>query len=143
MYYPGTSNCMKDTDTCPGTEVCGRASLNDMLYGTLAECCASQSWNNQELCESRSLGTYTDKWFASFVCSKDCDPNTDSPCKEVPNLGVDLYDTVELCCSSMPYLDAEECKASSENSGGTTTGSTTVSFTSSNRNRTIVHNMCV
>ena len=132
LYYADGSSCVKDADTCSSSERCGRASIEKTLHPDVVTCCSeSLSWVKDEYCQTRSIGTYVEKWFVtSGKCSKDCDPTTGEPCADVPNTStsMEFFVTVEECCSTkLTYLDAEECKSLSEGSS-TTTGSTTVSY---------------
>ena len=132
LYYADGSSCVKDADTCSSPERCGRATTDKTLHPDVVTCCSkSLSWVKDEYCQTRSIGTYVEKWFVtSGKCSKDCDPTTGEPCADVPNTStsMEFFVTVEECCSTkLTYLDAEECKILSEGST-TTTGSTTVSY---------------
>ena len=132
LYYADGSSCVKDADTCSSSERCGRATIEKTLHPDVVTCCSeSLSWVKDEYCQTRSIGTYVEKWFVtSGKCSKDCDPTTGEPCADVPNTStsMEFFMTVEECCSTkLTYLDAEECKILSEGSS-TTTGSTTVSY---------------
>lgn len=122
--------CVKDTDdaSCASPEKCKRATASDKpLFDSVQSCCstAHQS-NNQELCTTRSVGTYTNMWFASFLCMEDCDPLNSGgslACGDVPSMSVGLYPDVAGCCNAkLSYFEGglTECVAQSE-SGGTAT----------------------
>ena len=108
MYFLDSRNtgvCIKDTDDCQGSEVCGRAVISSKLYANITACCGASS-STQEFCESRSIGEVTNLWFRvtqpNELCVKDCDPTSPGAqpeCQEVPSMSTPLYSNIETCCA--------------------------------------------
>lgn len=116
--------CVKDTDdaSCTSPEKCKRATVsNKPLFDSVESCCSTaHASNNQELCTTRSAGTYTNKWFASFLCMQDCDPLNSGgslACGEVSSMNVELFPDAAGCCNEkLSWFQGglEECVAPSQ-----------------------------
>ena len=80
-------------------------SVTETLYPSASACCdAKLSWMSNEVCESRSTGVPTMKFYAdqtAGVCRQDCPAGDGLPCGGSPqDTSVRLYNSLEFCCAA-------------------------------------------
>jgi len=122
-----TSKCVRDCPT--GTDPCGGSpdDLGTHLFDTAEKCCEEKlGWINEDVCLGNSLSTIggTDKWLVDYSekrCVKDCAVNaTDPDCAGIAENkdGLQLFDTMELCCKGkLGYINEHLCAARSNAAG--------------------------
>ena len=68
-YFPNfeTASCLQDCE--PGSAYgCAKAPSNAVPFDTIDACCSlGLSWADISYCASRSVGTYSDGWFADYA----------------------------------------------------------------------------
>jgi len=116
-----TNRCDKDCVDSNGADGCRgvHEGSNVVMHDDAETCCKTHfSWINSEFCESRSNDSphsglfYPDQ--GAGVCHQDCDTSV-AGCDGPPSdLGVDMYDTAEACCTgSVGWADQAVCSGAS------------------------------
>ena len=108
-------SCVQDCKT--GFEDhCGGLRENNFvsIYDTAEACCAAKfNQIDSSLCEARSKGGYTNKFYVNYLenkCSKDCKEGTGACAGSPDDSSLKLYDSAESCCSSvLGWLDQDLC----------------------------------
>merc|ERR1712232_695147 len=75
-WYAATSDiiCMKDCDPIAANdELCGGIVSYRTLYASELECCTNKfGWYSSELCVAKSVGNYTNKFYADYAKGQKC-----------------------------------------------------------------------
>ncbi len=96
---------------------------NQYLNAFPLQCITAKfSWVSSELCNSKSSGNPTNKYYVDYSsgdtkCSKDCDGALgNGMCRPLTDFSVQLFNTAEECCGAkVSWRSANECIADTEN----------------------------
>lgn len=114
-----SGSCLQDCE--PGPFGCARVPPPIVLYDSIESCCAiGQAWVDGSYCVSRSMGTYTNKFFVSYAdsrCIMDCDP-ADPSCSltsDHDDTSLKLFDSAEQCCRTLlGWINIDTCVRESQ-----------------------------
>lgn len=110
--------CKQDCAVGGGSGCAGVITANSFtrMYDTVTACCSGgMAWINAAICEARSTGGYTNKYYADQskqVCYMDCAISSGSPmCGGNPtDLTSMLFDTADACCKSkLQWVNSATC----------------------------------
>jgi hypothetical protein len=130
--YASSGKCVQDCAVDDVNEpYCGGILTNVagvQLFDTVEACCASKfGWMDGDLCESKTTGTATNKWYVNYqdnACVQDCTAAANSPCDGSPSdSSIQLFSTAAACCTAkLGWLDSTTCESVSTTGSASTTG---------------------